>query len=91
MIIYVNPLNQRIIWQERRMGYEGISSMDKLDKELRFKKTEDSIEGSPDDLFLKVTSETKFKKDQWVKIMVDDNFTTTELWKIAMKKYKEKI
>lgn len=91
MIIYINPMNQRIIWEDVRMGYEGNSCMDRLTKELKFKKTEYTIKGSPKELLKKVSKETKFKKNQWVPMNVDKGFDMEEVWKEAMNIYRMEV
>lgn len=91
MIVYINPLNQRIIWKDVRMGYEGNSCMDRLTLELKFKKTEESIKGTPEELLEKACKETKFKRKQWVAVEVEEGFKMEEIWKEAMNIFRLKV
>ena len=91
MKLFINPMNQRIIWEDTRMGYEGVVNLDRLNTDLSFKKTEMSLEGDLEQLLNKVVSSTKFKKNQWVEVKTDKGFKMEEVWKTAMKEYKERV
>lgn len=91
MVIYVNPLNQRIIWEDMRKGYEGHSCLDKLNTELRYLKTEYIHKGTVEEMYEYAVENTRFKESQWIRIETERSFRMEDVWKQAMKSLRQSI